>query len=104
MGVGLLKDFSLMGTVPLSAPNPPQQASTINTILNLSQQSPHSYDPRVVPSPSKSSSSPPVFLDPIPLPSSSYDTHLVTSTHKIWRTKTKGGGLRKRKPQKRSNL
>ena len=50
VGVGILKDSSLMGTFPLSVPNPPQHDATIHTISTLSQQSPSSYDPRIVPS------------------------------------------------------
>ena len=101
VGVGLLKDFSLMGTFPLSSPNPPHQASTINAILTLSQWSSSSYDPRVVPSPSEIASSFPVSHDPIPFPSSSSGAHIMTSTHKLQRTNGKGARHRKWKTNKK---
>ena len=39
VGVGLLKDSSLMGTFPLSTFNSPPKVATVNTISTLSQQS-----------------------------------------------------------------
>ena len=39
VGVGLLKDSSLMGTFPLSTLNPPPKVSMVNTISTLSRQS-----------------------------------------------------------------
>ena len=99
VGVGLLKYSSLMGTFPLSTLNPPPKVSTVNTISTLSQKYLGSYDPRVVPS--LITSSLPVSQDPIPLTSSSPGEHLTTSNHKIWRTKRKGGGRRKRNLNKK---
>ena len=51
VGVGLLKNSSLMGTFTLFATAPTPQFSMVNVILVLSQQSLGSYDPYVVPSP-----------------------------------------------------
>ena len=102
VGIGLLKDFSLMGTFPLSSPNPPQQVATINNISTLSQWSPSSDDPGLMPSPSKISSSLHVSQDPIPPPSSLSDEHLTTHTNKLQRNKRKGGRHKKWKTTKKS--
>lgn len=84
-------------TFPLYTPNPPHLISTINTISTLSQQSPVSYDSRVVPSHFEITSSFHVSMDPIPFLSSSYGEYLTASTHMLQRTKRKGGRHRKRK-------
>jgi hypothetical protein len=81
VGVGLLKDSSLMGTLPSSILNPPPKVATVNTISTLSQQSLGSYAPWVVPSPIASSL--PVSQDHIPLPSSSLGEHHATSNHTV---------------------
>ena len=91
-----------MGTFPLPAPNPPQQAMTINNISTLSQQSLGSYDHGVVPSHSKHTSLLLVSRDSIPLYPSSSREHLRTSTHNIWRTKRNEGRCRKRKKNKKA--
>ena len=51
VGVGLLKDSSLMGTFPTPLPPTSQHISTINMISTMSYQSYKSSDPWVVPSP-----------------------------------------------------
>lgn len=50
VGVGLLKDSSLMGTFPLSVPNPPQ-TTVVNMISCMAPHSFESSDPWVVPDP-----------------------------------------------------
>ena len=91
VGVGLLKDSSLMGTFPLPTLNPPPKVATVNTISTFLPQSHESIDPWIVPSPIASSL--PISQDPIPLSSSSLGEHLATSHHKIQRTKSKGAGV-----------
>jgi hypothetical protein len=51
VGVGLLKDSSLMGIFPFPSPDPPHQVSTINMLSTTVKQSPESFDPWVIPSP-----------------------------------------------------
>jgi hypothetical protein len=51
VGVGLLKDSSLMGTFPTPHPPTSQHISMINMISTMSYQSYESSDPWVVPSP-----------------------------------------------------
>jgi hypothetical protein len=51
VGVGILKDSSLMGTFPAPLPPTTQHISTINMILTMAYQSFKSSDPWVVPSP-----------------------------------------------------
>jgi hypothetical protein len=51
VGVGLLKDSSLMGTFPTPIPQIPQHISTINMISTMVHQSLESFDPLIVPSP-----------------------------------------------------
>jgi hypothetical protein len=53
VGVGLLKDSSLMGFFPLPPPDPPHQVSMLNMITLQVQQSYESFDPWVVSSPSE---------------------------------------------------
>jgi hypothetical protein len=51
VGVGILKDSSLMGTFPTPLPPTTQHISTINMILTMAYQSLESSDPWLVPSP-----------------------------------------------------
>jgi hypothetical protein len=51
VGVGLLKDFILMGTFPTPLPLTTHHISTVNMILTIAYQSLESYDPWIVPSP-----------------------------------------------------
>ena len=51
VGVGLLKDSSLMGTFPTPLPPTAPHIAAVNMILNLPYQSLESSDPWVVPSP-----------------------------------------------------
>jgi hypothetical protein len=51
VGVGLLKDSSLMGTFPTPLPPTSQHISMINMISTMAYQSYESSDPWVVPSP-----------------------------------------------------
>jgi hypothetical protein len=51
VGVGLLKDSSLMGTFPIPPPDvPPPFVSSINMISTNVGKTPESYDPWIVPS------------------------------------------------------
>jgi hypothetical protein len=53
VGVGLLKDSTLMGTVPIpSLDVPPPLVSLINMISTFIRETPVSSDPWVVPTPS----------------------------------------------------
>lgn len=92
-----------MGNFPLSTPNPPHKVATIDTISILSQQSPISYDRGVVPSPFDISSLLHISPDHIPLPSSSFDTHNVTTIYELQRTKIKRGRHRKLNPNKKDS-
>jgi hypothetical protein len=52
VGVGLLKDSTLMGTFPIPPPNiPPPFVALINMISIFVSENPESYDPWIVPSP-----------------------------------------------------
>jgi hypothetical protein len=51
VGVGLLKDSSLMGTFPTPLPPTTQHISTINMISTMAHQSYKSFDPWIVPIP-----------------------------------------------------
>jgi hypothetical protein len=51
VSVGLLKDSSLMGTLPIPPPDiPPAFVASIKMILNTIGETPKSYDPLIVPS------------------------------------------------------
>jgi hypothetical protein len=51
VGVGLLKDSTLMGTFPIPPPDiPPPFVASINMISTIVRETPESYDPWVVPS------------------------------------------------------
>jgi hypothetical protein len=45
VGVGLLKDSSLMGVFPLPPPDPPHQVAMLNMITTMVQRSSESFDP-----------------------------------------------------------
>ena len=64
VGVGLLKDSSLMGTFPLSTLNSLPKVAIVNTISTLSQQSLSSSASGVVPSPIASSLA--ISQEPVP--------------------------------------
>ena len=50
VGVGLLKDSSLMGTFPIPPPDiPPPFVTSINMISIIFHEAPESYDPWIVP-------------------------------------------------------
>ena len=51
VGVGLLKDSSLMGTFPTPLPPTTQHIAKVNMISTMAHQSFKSYDPWIVPSP-----------------------------------------------------
>ena len=89
-----------MGTFSLSNLNPSSRVSMVNTISTLLQKSLDSYDPRIVSI--SIAFSLPISQDPIPLPSSSLSEHIMTSSHKIRRTKRKGGRHWKQKPNKKA--
>jgi hypothetical protein len=53
VGMGLLKDSTLMGTFPIPPPDiPPPSLSSINMISTIFRETPESYDPWIVPNPS----------------------------------------------------
>jgi hypothetical protein len=51
IGVGLLKDYRLMGTFPTPLPPTTHHISTVNMISTMAYQSLESFDPWIVPSP-----------------------------------------------------
>jgi hypothetical protein len=51
VGVGILKDYSLMGTFPAPLPPTTQHIYSINMILNMAYRSLESSDPWLVPIP-----------------------------------------------------
>jgi hypothetical protein len=53
VGVGLLKDSSMMGTFPLPTPEIPPVVAQVNMISTDTSKSIDSYDPQLVPSPSE---------------------------------------------------
>jgi hypothetical protein len=53
VGVGILKDSSMMGNFPLATPDIPLAVAQVNMISTDTSKSLNSYDPWVVPSPSK---------------------------------------------------
>ena len=94
VGTGLFKDPCLMGVFAL----PADDLSTVAPIHLISLGGP--IAPRRVPS--LLSFLFPVPQDPIPLLSSSLGKYLMTSNHKIRRTKRKGGRCKKRMPPQKS--
>jgi hypothetical protein len=52
IGVGILKDYSLMGTFPIPPPDVPcSSVASINMISTLPRELPVSHDPWIVPDP-----------------------------------------------------